>query len=120
MTSGFPLAEQAESFLAGEFARLRDATSKMAAFRTKSGRHFALARERKEEIFVWLEEYDGSIKGVTVNNQKRPGMPYAPDQGRSSSLSTQCSRMAIGKPAWYLRCSTLGALERLAKWYAIR
>ena len=116
-SSSKSLGAQAEALLASAFARLREPTKKLAAFRTGSGRQIALALERKDAIFVWAELHDGDIAGVTINNVKRPGLPYAPDQARSSAVNTQCSNLAIGNRAYYIRCDSLGALERFAKWY---
>ena len=117
-SSEYVLAVRAEALLESAFARLREPTKKLAAFRTAKGRQIALALERKDDIFVWAECYDGVIDGVAINNVKRPGLPYAPDQARSSAVNSQCSNLAIGSRAYYLRCESLGALERFAKWYA--
>lgn len=116
-SSSESLAVQAEALLASAFARLQQPTKKLAAFRTASGRQVALALERKDAIFVWSELHDGSLPGVTLNNVKRPGMPYGPDQPRSSAVNSQCRNLAVGNRACYLRCDSLGALERFAKWY---
>ena len=72
---------------------------------------------REDAIFIWAELHDGRLSGVTLNNVKRPGMPYGPDQPRSSAVSSQCRNLAVGNRAYYLRCDSLGALERFAKWY---
>jgi hypothetical protein len=117
-SSDHALALQAEALLASAFARLREPTKKLAAFTTPRGRQLALALERKDYIFVWAECHEGGIDGVAINNVKRPGLPYAPDQARSSAVNSQCSNLAIGSRAYYLRCESLGALERFAKWYA--
>lgn len=114
----FVLAEQAEEYVATRFARLRPASKKLAAFRTAHGKHFALARERKDAIYFWAEMYDGDIEGIEVNNVKRPGQPYGPEQPRSSALSSHCSQLGLGNSAYYLRSETLGALERFVEWYA--
>lgn len=114
---GRSLALDAERLLAARFTRLRPATKKLASFRTASGRHLALALERSTDIFIWAEVWSGEIEGVEINNAKRPGQAYAPDQPRSSAVNSQCANLAVGKQAWYLRCSTIGALERFADWY---
>lgn len=114
----FHLAEQAEAWLEASFERLRPASKKLAAFRTTRGRQLALALERKDAIFIWAEGYDGGAKGVEINNAKRPGQPYSPNQPRSSAVNSHCSQLAIGNKAYYLRCETLGALERFVAWYA--
>lgn len=117
-SSDYTLAAQAEELLVTRFARLRPATKKLASFRTARGRHLVLALERSGDIFIWAETWAGGIEGVEINNAKRPGQPYAPDQPRSSAVNTQCANLAVGNRAWYLRCSTIGALERFADWYA--
>ena len=113
----FALADQAESFLDSMYSRLREPTVKLAAFRTARGRQLGLARERKQDIFLWAECHDATIPGVHINNQKRPGQPYSPDQPRAASISTQCENLGIGKQAFYLKFDTLAALERFARWY---
>ena len=116
-SSSEPLAMQAEALLASAFARLQEPTKKLAAIRTTGGRQLALALERKDAIFVWAELHDGSVSGVTLNNVKWPGMPYGPDQTRSSAVNSPCRNLAVGNRAYYLRCDSLGALERFAEWY---
>lgn len=116
-SSEFQLADQAEKLLAATFARLGDPTKKLAAFRTPSGRQLALQLERKGDIYVWAECFDGQIEGVAINNSKRPGMPYAADQARGSGVNSRCSRLQVGNVAYSLRCDTLGSLERFARWY---
>jgi hypothetical protein len=103
--------------LASRFARLRPATRKLASFRAAKGWNVELALERSGDIFIWAEAWAGGIEGVEINNAKRPGQPYAPDQLRSSAVNSQCANHAVGNQAWYLRCSTIGALERFADWY---
>ena len=118
MTSVSPLAMQAEELLASKFARLAPATTRMAAFRTAGDRQLGLALARQNDIYVWMEAFDASIDGAHIQNQKRPGLPYASDQGRSSAVNSQCSNLALGNRAFYVRCDSLGVLERLATWYA--
>ena len=111
------LADQAEGFLASLYARLREPTAKLAAFRTASGRQLGLARERNQDIFIWAECHDATLPGVHIHNQKQPGQPYSPEQSRSAAVNTQCKNLALGNRAYYLKCDTLGALERFARWY---
>ena len=61
-SSEFQLADEAEKLLAATFARLGDPTKKLAAFRTPSGRQLALQLERKGDIYVWAECFDGQIE----------------------------------------------------------
>ncbi|MFC3147244.1 hypothetical protein [Piscinibacterium candidicorallinum] len=117
MHAPFPLAQEAEALLASRLKRLREPTTKLAAFETVRGRQLALARERMGEIYIWVEAIGADVTGVEINNQKHPGMPYAPEQPRSSAVNTQCSRLREGCTAYYLRCETLGALERFLDWY---
>jgi hypothetical protein len=117
-TTEFKLAQQAEAYLAANLTRLRPATTKLAAFRSDRGRQLALALERKEAIYLCAEACPPDMEGIEINNAKRPGLPYAPDQARSSAVNTQCSRLAEGNKAWYLRCATMAALERFTRWYA--
>lgn len=118
MNNDFPLASQAEELLAARFARLSPATVRLASFRTTGGRHLGLARTRKEQIYIWVERFDQDIDGVEIRNQKRPGLPYGPDQVRSSAVNSLCANLAFGNRAYYLRCDSLGSLERFAQWYA--
>ena len=54
-TSASALAGQAEALLNGKFARLREPTKYIASFRTVSGRHLALTRQVKNDIYIWAE-----------------------------------------------------------------
>lgn len=108
--SDYTLAAQAEALLGSKFARMRPATRKLASFRADRGRHIAIALERSGDIFIWAEAWAGGSVGVEINDAKGPGQPYAPDQPRSSALSSQCVNLAVGNRAWDLRSATIGAL----------
>jgi hypothetical protein len=112
------LTAQAETLLASRFARLREPTVKMASFRTGSGRQLGLARERTDVIHLWAEHFEPGLAGIEVNNRKRPGLPYGPDQSRSTAVNTHCNQMRAGNQAWYLRCDTLVSFERFLDWYS--
>ncbi|MBC5782657.1 hypothetical protein H8N03_06850 [Ramlibacter sp. USB13] len=114
----FKLAQDAEAYLAANLTRLQPATTKLAAFQNDRGRQLALALERREAIYLWAEACPPDMEGIEINNVKRPKLPYAPDQARSSAVNSQCSRLAEGNKAWYLRCTTMAALERFIRWYA--
>ena len=111
------LANQAEELLASPFAPLQEPTVKLAAFRTRHGRQLGLMRLPKRAIFVWAECHDAALAGVCINNQKRPGQAYSPEQSRSAAINTQCKNLSVGNRSYYLKCDTLGALERFASWY---
>ena len=112
-----PLASQAEALLNKQFAPLREPSKYIATFRTAKGRHLGLTRSAKDDIFVWTECHEAAMPGVTVRNVKFPGQPYAADQVRSSNITTQSNRLGLGNRAYYLKCESLGTLERLARWY---
>lgn len=112
------LIAQAEAIVTSRFAALGKPTLKMASFRTAKGRQIGLAKERSTAIFLWVEGFNPSISGVEINNRKRPGQPYAPDQTRSTAVNAQCSQLKFGNRAYYLRCDSTGALERFLDWYA--
>ena len=112
-----PLAEQARELLASLFAPLQEPTVKLAAFRTSHGRQLGLMRLPASAIFVWAERHDASLAGVHINNQKQPGQAYSPEQTRGSGVNSQCKNLAVGNRAYYLKCDSLGALERFARWY---
>ena len=111
------LAHQAEELLGSLYAPLQAPTVKLAAFRTRKGRQLGLMRERKHDIFIWAECHDASLAGVHINNQKHPGQAYSPEQTRGSGVNSQCKNLAVGNRAYYLKCDSLGALERFARWY---
>ncbi len=111
------LATLAESVLLKQFARLREPTKYIATFRTNAGRHMALTRQTKNDIYVWTECHVTDIDGVAIKNRDFPGLPYSSGQPRSSNLTNASSRLGVGNQAYYLRCDTLGALERFARWY---
>jgi len=112
-----PLAAQAEALLNKKFARLREPSKYIATFRTAKGRHLGLTRCAKDDIFVWTECHEKAMPGVTARNVKFPGQPYAADQVRSSNITTHSNRLGFGNRAYYLKCESLGTLERLAHWY---
>lgn len=117
-TTDTNLMDQAEALIASRFARLCESTVKMASFRIANGRQLGLAKERSKAIYIWAEAFNPAITGVEINNRERPGLPYAPDQTRSSAVNTQCSQLKFGNRAFYLRCDSPGALERFLDWYA--
>lgn len=112
------LASQAESILNNRFARLRQPTKYIATFRTRTGRHLALNRTARGDIYVWAEEYPVPMPGISIKNREVPGQPYSNEQPRSSNLNIASSRLGLGNKAFYLKCETTGALERFAQWYA--
>lgn len=112
------LVSDAEDFLFTQFARLRPANKYIATFRTPNGRHLALSRDLKTSIKVWVEGFPkAGLPGVLIDNTKFPGKPYSSGQPRNSNINFAGSRLAVGNDAYYLHVETLGALERLAKWY---
>lgn len=111
------LATQAETVLSKHFARLREPTKYIACFRTKTGRHIALTRQTKNDIYIWALCRPETMDGISTKNSKFPGQPYSENQPRSSNLSNASSQLGGGNKAYYLKCETLGALERFARWY---
>lgn len=111
------LAAQAEAILSQQFAQLREPTKYIASFRTKTGKHIALTRQTKNDIYIWASCRPETMDGISVKNTKFPGQPYSENQPRSSNLSTASSQLGIGNQAYYLKCNTLGSLERFAQWY---
>ena len=115
-TPASTLAHQAQELLGSLYAPLQAPTVKLAAFRTKNGRQLALMRVPKDAIYIWAECHDAALSGVDINNQKRPGQAYSPDQARPA-IGSQCKNLGVGNRAYYLKCDSLGALERFARWY---
>lgn len=113
-----PLASQAEALLAKNFARLREATAKTAIFCTIDGSHLALTRTAVNDIYLWAERSPESMEGVMVKNRDYPGLPYSPDQPRAHSINRSSDKLGFGNQAYYLKCETLGALERFIGWYS--
>lgn len=117
-TSTFPLAKQAENILLKQFARLRKPTKKIATFQTKTGRHIALALERKNDIYIWAEFCPEITNGIEIRNRKFPGEPYSTDQSRSSNLPSASKKLMAGNQTYYLKFPTLGAVEKFTQWYS--
>ena len=115
--SASPLATQAEAILLKQFARLREPTKYIAVFRTRTGRHIALTRQTKNDIYIWAECGPQTMDGILVKNRDFPGQPYSTNQPRSSNLSNASKTLGVGNSAYYLKCDTLGAIERFAQWY---
>lgn len=111
------LAAHAEAILNQQFAQLREPTKYIASFRTKTGKHIALTRQTKNDIYIWASCWPETMDGVSVKNSKFPGQPYSENQPRSSNLNTASNQLGIGNQAYYLKCNTLGSLERFALWY---
>lgn len=111
------LAAQAETILCQQFARLREPTKYIASFRTKTGKHIALTRQTKNDIYIWVSCWPETMDDITVKNTRFPGLPYSENQPRSSNLSTASSQLGIGNQAYYLKFDTLGTLQRFAQWY---
>lgn len=112
-----PLSAQAEAILNKQFAQLRNSTKYIASFRTKTGKHIALTRQTKNDIYIWASCQLETMDGISVKNLKFPGQPYLENQPRSSNLNTASSQLGIGNQAYYFKCETLGALERFSQWY---
>jgi hypothetical protein len=112
-----PLAAQAEVILNQQFAKLREPTKYIASFRTVSGRHLALTRQVKNDIYIWAEAFNSALDGVSIKNRDFPGCAYSPEQPRSSNVTTASSQLGVGNQAYYIKCETVGALERFAAWY---
>ena len=115
--SASPLATRAETIMLKQFARLREPTMYIAAFRTKTGRHIALTRQTKNDIYIWAECCPETMDGITVKNRDFPGQPYSTNQPRSSNLNNASKVLGDGNLAYYLKCDTIGAMERFAQWY---
>jgi hypothetical protein len=113
------LGRNATEILENRFARLREPTKYIDSYRTGNGRHLALTRQTKLDVYVWLECAPPNIDGVCVRNSKFPGRPYSPNQPRSSNVSNASKNLGIGNEAYYVRCETLGSFERLMEWYAL-
>jgi hypothetical protein len=111
------LIAEAEAIVASRFVALGKPTRKMASFRMVKGRHIGLPKERSTAIFFWVEGFNPSISGVEINNRKRPGLPCALDQTRSTGVNTQCSQLKLGSQAFNLRRERTGALERFLDCY---
>jgi len=96
---------------------LREPTKYIASFRTKTGKHIALTRQAKNDIYIWVSCCPETMDGISVKNTKFPGQPYSEHQPRSSNLSPASSQLDIGNQAYYLKFNTLGSLQRFAQWY---
>lgn len=116
-TPASALAAQAEVLLNKQFARLREPTKYIATFRTASGRHLGLTRQAKNNIYIWTERCTDLMDDISVKNRDFPGQPYVANQPRSSNLTNASNRLGVGNQVYYLKCDTLGALERFARWY---
>jgi len=114
------LATKAESLLNAQFAKLREPTKYIATYRTTSGRHLALTRQTKNDLYVWAEMCPEAMDGVNVKNRDFHGQPYSENQPRSSNLNNASKRLGLGNQAYYLKCDTLGALERFITWYGTK
>lgn len=110
------LSSQAEELLCKHFARVKEPTKYAAFFRTVGGRHLALTRQRGNDIYIWAECSPEDMEGVVLKNRDHPGQPYSPAQPRASSIK-KSPRLGIGNQAYYLKCETLGAVERFTCWY---
>ena len=116
-TTASTLAAQAEVILNQQFAKLREPTKYIASFKTKTGKHIALTRQTKNDIYIWASCRPAEMDGISVKNSKFPGQPYSENQPRISNLNTASSQLGYGNQAYYLKCDTLSALERFAQWY---
>ena len=111
-------SKEAEILLRATLIPYNNPVNYIASYRTKSGREVALERERTEGYFVWVQKYTTQILGVTIQNQKVPGMPYVASQTREANLNkTNAPKLMIGKKAWYLKVDNIEALKNLIDWY---
>ena len=115
-----PLAQQAEAILKKQLTLLREPNKYISLFQTGSGRHMALERQRKNDIYVWAEVFSDSMEGIEIKNQKVPGQPYSAEQPRNSNVTPASARLGVARRAYYLKCDTPSALERLVHWYSVQ
>jgi hypothetical protein len=110
--------KKARKLLKEAFPSTEKAIVYMAVYKNSNGREIALQRERSIAFFVWLERYDTSIEGVSIKNDKNPGLPYERVQARSASLNdTTAPRLKKGNKVWYLQVDDLTALKSVIDWY---
>ncbi|WP_036800658.1 hypothetical protein [Photobacterium marinum] len=112
------ISEQAQHLLNDKLRIAKNMTQYLAIYNTKSGRELALERERSEAIYVWLQKYNLSIEDVEVKNEKFPGQPYGPKQSRNSNLNGKNTpKLKTGNRVYYLKITSLQALEKVIDWY---
>lgn len=109
-------ARPAEDFL-NRRLRLTHQVKYTSKFRTNNGRHLMLNR-RVGFIGVYVEcdPTGGELSGVRLNAHKRCPGHYGAKVPRASSVK-QDERLGVHHEAFYVRCESLAALERLVNWY---
>jgi hypothetical protein len=112
-----PITTAAEQFLSTRHSRVKAATKYLAVFASHTGKHIALTRQTKDAVYVWLEQGPTAMDGIAIKNRARPGLSYSADQPRNSNLKDASCRLGIGNRAFYIKCETLIAFERLIEWY---
>lgn len=116
MTNITAQAGPAEEFLERRL-RLVHQVKYTSKFRTNRGRHLMLNR-RVGFIGVFMERDPmcAGLPGVRLNVHKRCPGHYDAKMPRASSVK-QDDRLGLQQEAFYVRCDSLGALERLVNWY---
>jgi hypothetical protein len=110
--------EKARKLFKDAFPFTENTTQKMAVYKNLKGREIALQRERSLAFYIWLEKYDTTIEGVTIKNDKNPGLPYGQTQVRSSNLNdTMAPKLKKGNRVWHLKVDDLTALKGVIDWY---
>ena len=111
--------EDSRQILKEYFPYTERCTQYIAKYQTKSGKEIALERNRTEAIYIWLQKYSTNIDGVTIQNEKFPGMPYERTQARNSNLNDKnAPQLKVGNKAWYLKVESTNSLRLLLNWYS--
>lgn len=116
MTDITPQARPAEQFLERRL-RLVHQLKYTSKFRTSRGRHMMLNRRVGFiGVFVERDPVAAGVAGVRLNVHKQCLGHYDAKTPRASSVRKD-SRLGIQNEAFYVRCESMGALERLVSWY---
>jgi hypothetical protein len=64
------------------FLFTENTTQKMALYSKSKGKEIALQRGRSLAFYIWLENYDTTIEGVSIKNEKKSGTSLWPNSGK--------------------------------------
>jgi hypothetical protein len=113
---------KAELMLAVIFPTCGKAVKYIEPFKTSSGKEFALERKKRASddlpYYVWMQHEPARLDGVSIQNEKSPGMPYERGQSRTTGLSGKTAPTLMnGNKAYYVRVNNIDVLNELAREY---
>ena len=110
----------AETLLKAPFKFTAKPTKYIAGFSTSTSLQLALERNRKGNVYLWVEKHNPGLPGVKIKNAEYLGKPYKAGQPRNSNLNGKnAPRLRVDRKAWYLEFSDFPSFKAFSDWYKV-